>query len=166
MTDPSTALRERYLPSTMDVHRQLFGLKGLGLSIATFYGMPPWQSNGKPDLDMVLAYPESNVPIRSDVESHLADLYGRTGNLPFDVWYCSEEELLKRMKRIPFKSQPHVFTAVFDWDGFGFVPKLGRDELTRIVLDAFSHPEVGGPIPEDPSQKIRIPGMTGIPLEI
>ena len=149
--------KEKYIEPISVVHQQLIGLAGLGISIATFFGIPPWLSKGEPDLDMVLAFSESVITERQALTEFLEHLHENTKDLPYDIWYCSVVELARRMRRIPFKQQPRIFNSVTEWDSFGFTPALGREQLSVIVLDSFNHQETGGPIHEDPDQKIMIP---------
>jgi hypothetical protein len=127
--------------------------QGLGensaITAAAFYGNPPWKAE---DLDVLVVTNQSG-------DVGIADTLQQQSNahrLVLDTWILTEAQLTERMKRIAGVSpgKPPIQQVVSNWEGFSFVPVLGRDFLETTITDCYDHPEAGGPIPPTPEEKM------------
>lgn len=123
------------------------------LSIA-FYAKPPWKTQGEKDLDLLVVTSEIVSEDTYNIVNERLNLLAK--NLPIDAWILTSTQLSQRMERIAGMNPtlPPILRNTSEWNGFGFVPITGEEYLTNTIVECYSHPEPGGPIPASPSEKI------------
>lgn len=125
-----------------------------GINILCLYALPPWLSEGEPDLDLLIVVEEgSRADLKSALDHKLADI--AKNNLGIDAWTLTAEELEERMKRIAGlePARPDIYESVCAWNKFGFVPLKGRELLSKIIDESYDNPEPGGAIPANENQR-------------
>lgn len=135
----------------------LLGLVGLGevpeVTAAAFYAKPPWKTQGEQDVDLLIVTSENlSDGATNAINQRLGEL--ATGNLPIDAWVLTSPQLELRMRRIAGVSPkaPPILRSTSEWQGFGFVPIVGSDYLSKTITECYAHPEAGGPIPPSPTE--------------
>jgi hypothetical protein len=126
-----------------------------GIISVAFYAMPPWTTRRSPDLDLLVVADEQTIEAAKDpLRQRLTNLSSE--RLPIDAWVLTPTKLEQRMRRIAGVTPklPPIYRSLPEWKGFGFVPVLGDDYLTKTIQACYENPEPGGPIPPDPSEHI------------